>query len=174
MATIAMDSPFGTLGIAASSRGVVEVDLGGVVAKHGAEDDPAAREILDQAVQQFSEYFAGERKEIEVPIDPDVEKMLAGDSFRARALTALREIPYGEVVSYGELAERAGSPRAARAAGTACATNPLAIIVPCHRVVPAGGGIGSYGGGEDMKRELLALEGSLAELWRPQGQPETS
>ena len=71
-------------------------------------------------------------------------------------------MPYGQVVTYGELAEMAGSPRAARAAGSACATNPLGILIPCHRVVPASGGVGSFGsyaGGREMKRWLLELEG---------------
>ena len=68
-------------------------------------------------------------------------------------------VPYGETVTYGGLAELAGFPKAARAAGTACSTNPLAMFIPCHRVVPASGGIGRYGGGESMKRALLELEG---------------
>jgi len=70
-------------------------------------------------------------------------------------------VPRGEVVTYGKLAERAGNPRAFRAAATACARNPIPIVVPCHRVLPAGGGIGNYGGGPARKRALLELEGAL-------------
>lgn len=154
MATASFDSPLGPLGLAASSRGLVEVSLHGRVAPHGPEDDPAARAILDDAQRQLGEYFAGRRREFDVPIDVDL-----GDGFRGRALAALSGVPYGETVTYGGLAELAGFPKAARAAGTACSTNPLAMFIPCHRVVPASGGIGKYGGGESMKRALLELEG---------------
>ena len=154
MATALFDSPLGPLGLAASSHGLVEVSLHGRVAPHGPEDDPAARAILDDAQRQLGEYFAGRRREFDVPIDVDL-----GDGFRGRALAALSGVPYGETVTYGGLAELAGFPKAARAAGTACSTNPLAMFIPCHRVVPASGGIGKYGGGESMKRALLELEG---------------
>ena len=154
MATASFDSPLGPLGLAASSRGLVEVSLRGRVAPHGPEDDPAALAILDDAQRQLGEYFAGRRREFDVPIDVDL-----GDGFRGRALAALSGVPYGETVTYGGLAELAGFPKAARAAGTACSTNPLAMFIPCHRVVPASGGIGKYGGGESMKRALLELEG---------------
>ena len=154
MATALFDSPLGPLGLAVSSRGLVEVSLHGRVAPHGPEDDPAARAILDDAQRQLGEYFAGRRREFDVPIDVDL-----GDGFRGRALAALSGVPHGETVTYGGLAELAGFPKAARAAGTACSTNPLAMFIPCHRVVPASGGIGKYGGGESMKRALLELEG---------------
>ena len=154
MATASFDSPLGPLGLAASSRGLVEVSLRGRVAPHGPEDDPAALAILDEAQRQLKEYFAGRRRDFDVPVDVDL-----GDGFRGRALAALSGVPYGETVTYGGLAELAGFPKAARAAGTACSTNPLAMFIPCHRVVPASGGIGRYGGGESMKRALLELEG---------------
>ena len=154
MATSLFDSPLGPLGLAASSRGLVEVSLDGRVAPRGAEADPAARAILDDAQSQLGEYFAGRRREFDVPFDVDL-----GDGFRGRALAALSGVPFGETVTYGGLAELAGFPKAARAAGTACSTNPLAMFIPCHRVVPASGGIGKYGGGESMKRALLELEG---------------
>ncbi|MFC3849450.1 methylated-DNA--[protein]-cysteine S-methyltransferase [Corynebacterium hansenii] len=155
MATTSFDSPLGPLGLAASPRGLVEVSLRGPVAPHGPEDDPDARAILDVARRQLTEYFAGERREFDVPLDVDL-----GDGFRGRALAALTRVPFGETVTYGGLADAAGYPKAARAAGTACSTNPLAIFIPCHRVVPASGGIGKYGGGEPMKRALLELEGT--------------
>lgn len=154
MATALFDSPLGPLGLAASPRGLVEVSLHGRVAPHGPEDDPEARAILDEARRQLAEYFAGDRRDFDVPLDVDL-----GDGFRGRALNALADVPYGRTVTYGGLAELAGFPKAARAAGTACSTNPLAMFIPCHRVVPASGGIGKYGGGEPMKRALLELEG---------------
>lgn len=160
MAIAQVETPFGVLGIATSTRGVVEVNLGGPIPLDDAaalsdDDRLAAQSLADEAAKQFREYFKGERTDFELPLDC---ALFEENSFRARALTALMEVGYGERVSYGELAKMAGSPRAARAAGTACSTNPLAIIIPCHRVVPASGGIGSYGGGETLKKWLLELE----------------
>ncbi|QPR31406.1 methylated-DNA--[protein]-cysteine S-methyltransferase [Corynebacterium amycolatum] len=160
MAISQVETPFGVLGIATSARGVVEVNLlGPVLDDDPSAADPEAQAVAEQAAQQFREYFAGQRREFALPLDCDI---FTQDSFRARALTALRDVPYGQVVTYGELAEMTGSPRAARAAGSACATNPLGILIPCHRVVPASGGAGSFGsyaGGREMKRWLLELEG---------------
>lgn len=160
MAISQVETPFGVLGIATSARGVVEVNLlGPVLDDDPSAADPEAQAVAEQAAQQFREYFAGQRREFALPLDCDI---FTQDSFRARALTALRDVPYGQVVTYGELAEMAGSPRAARVAGSACATNPLGILIPCHRVVPASGGAGSFGsyaGGREMKRWLLELEG---------------
>lgn len=164
MAISQVETPFGAVGIAASADGVVEVNLSGPV----LDDDPSAHTpeaaaVAERAAQQFREYFAGQRRVFDLPLDCELFEQ---SSFRARALTALRDVPYGQWVTYGQLAEMAGSPRAARAAGTACATNPLGIIIPCHRVLPAGGGVGSFGGGvgsyaggREMKRWLLELEG---------------
>lgn len=154
MATTVFESPLGPIGLAASPRGLVEVSLVGRVAAHGPEDDAAARAILDEAAGQLREYFAGARREFSVPYDVDL-----GDGFRGCALKALSDVPFGATITYGALADAAGFPNAARAAGTACSTNPLALFIPCHRVVPASGGIGKYGGGEAMKRALLELEG---------------
>nr|WP_120492610.1 methylated-DNA--[protein]-cysteine S-methyltransferase [Corynebacterium lactis] len=214
MATAQVDTPFGTVGIAASARGVVEVSLTGPVLDVAAEpsladadSDALASDIANRAAQQFAEYFAGQRREFDLPLDcplldgPDQASSEQGGAeqggrderpFRARALSALLDVPYGESVTYGELAAMAGSPRAARAAGTACSTNPLAIIIPCHRVLPVGGGVGSFGaslgsyaGGVEMKRWLLELEGWTApqagqksqhqagESTRPQPGPHT-
>ena len=102
-------------------------------------------------------YFETGDERLDLPVD----LALVHSAFRRDALTELRDVPAGEVVTYGELARRIDHPRAARAIGTACATNPVPIIVPCHRVLPGSGGVGSYGGGPDLKRRLLALEGSL-------------
>jgi methylated-DNA-[protein]-cysteine S-methyltransferase len=104
-------------------------------------------------------YLDGEREaDLELPYD----LRLVRSPFRRAVLEALhRDVHRGETIRYGELAARAGNPRAARAAGTACATNPVPIVVPCHRVLPAGGGVGSYGGGPPRKVALLELEGAL-------------
>lgn len=111
---------------------------------------------LDEAARRIEEYFAGHRRTFDLPVD-------RGDlpPFRSRVLDALVRVPYGETLSYAGLAERAGNPRAVRAAASACATNPLPIVVPCHRIVPSGGGIGRYLGGEPAKRTLLELEAAV-------------
>lgn len=154
MATLAYTSPFGPLGLEASPRGVVRLSLLGPVAAPD-DGDPAARAILADAARQLDEYFAGRRTCFDVPLDADL-----GAGFRARALRALADdVPFGSTVTYGELAGMAGSPRAARAAGSACATNPVPLFIPCHRVLPSSGGTGAYGGGAGMKRLLLELEG---------------
>jgi methylated-DNA-[protein]-cysteine S-methyltransferase len=110
-----------------------------------------------RAVEQLREYFAGERREFTVPLAPH------GTAFEQRVWSALREIPFGETVSYGEIARRIGSPTAARAVGLANGRNPIAVIVPCHRVIGANGSLTGYGGGLERKRYLLDLEaGRLA------------
>lgn len=164
MAISQVETPFGVVGVAATARGVIEVSLSGPALDDESSDhSPQAVDVAERAAQQLREYFTGSRREFDLPLDC---ALFTQDTFRARALTALRAVPYGECVTYGQLAELAGSPRAARAAGSACATNPLAIIIPCHRVVPAAGGagsfgasVGSYAGGKEMKRWLLELEG---------------
>lgn len=116
----------------------------------GDDFEPAAD--AEKICLQLDEYFAGTRCDFDVAVD------LTGVSrFRRRALEALRLVPYGETITYGELAAEAGNPAAARAAGTACAHNPIPIVIPCHRVVAANG-LGGYGGGLDTKRFLLGLE----------------
>lgn len=104
------------------------------------------------AVKQLDEYFAGERTDFTFPIKLEV------NGFKKAALLALRRVTYGSTISYKELAARAGSENASRAAGTACATNPLPIVIPCHRVLKADGSLGGFGGGLDTKRKLLDLE----------------
>ena len=107
--------------------------------------------LLDRAVAQLAEYFAGERLDFDLPLDP------TGTPFQRTTWLALREIPYGETVSYGEIARRVGAPDAPRAVGTANGCNPISIIVPCHRVIGANGKLTGYGGGLDRKRFLLGL-----------------
>lgn len=102
---------------------------------------------------QLDEYFAGDRRDFDLDLD---WRLVRG--FTRAALEAIREIPYGETASYGEVAVRAGSPGASRAAGTACATTPFSIVVPAHRVVRADGSLGHYGGHAEVKRYLLEME----------------
>lgn len=118
----------------------------------------ASRRELREVGERISAYLDGDLPAIEMPYD----LRLAGEGFRREALEALARTTHaGDVVTYKELAARAGRPRAIRAAGTACATNPVPLVVPCHRVVPSGGGIGNYGGGVERKAALLALEGAI-------------
>ncbi len=108
--------------------------------------------LLDKSERQLLEYFAGTRKEFELPVT------LSGTPFRRTVWEALLRIPYGEVRTYGEIAREVGCPQGARAVGGACHANPVAIIVPCHRVVGASGALTGFGGGLDVKERLLALE----------------
>ena len=102
-------------------------------------------------------YLEGEPLDLDMPVDLS----LVHSPFRRKVLEKLEKVPRGKVVTYGGLARRAGNPRAARATGTACATNPVPLVVPCHRVVPSGGGVGSYGGGPELKEWLLKMEGAI-------------
>jgi methylated-DNA-[protein]-cysteine S-methyltransferase len=117
-----------------------------------SHDGRGSTPVLDETAAQLDEYFGGTRTEFDLPLEP------AGTGFQLAVWAELRRIGYGTTVTYGELARRVGRPGAARAVGQANGRNPLAIVVPCHRVV-AGDGIGGYGGGIDTKRALLAREG---------------
>jgi methylated-DNA-[protein]-cysteine S-methyltransferase len=165
-----VDSPFGELLVARTDRGVVRVALpterghqrsrDEVLEELAAAVSPRVLESpqrLDEERRELEAYFEGRRRKFEVPVD----WALYPEGFRGRALRAVARIPYGKVKTYTEIAKEAGNPRAFRAAGTACGHNPIPLIVPCHRVVKSGGGIGSYGGGPEMKRALLDLEGAL-------------
>lgn len=145
-----MDTPIGRLGLVESARGVTKILLPGDAFEHPVH----AQEARTPAARQLEEYFAGTRSEFTVPLDLD-----GLTPFRAQALRALSQVPYGETVTYTELAHAAGSPNAVRAAGSACATNPLPLFIPCHRVLRADGSLGGYRGGVEAKRFLLALEG---------------
>jgi methylated-DNA-[protein]-cysteine S-methyltransferase len=111
-------------------------------------DDAAFKDVAGQ----LDAYFAGELERFDIDLD------LRGTDFQRRVWAGLLEIPYGETISYGELARRVGSPKGSRAVGLANGRNPVAVIVPCHRVVAGDGGIGGYGGGLERKEFLLALE----------------
>jgi O-6-methylguanine DNA methyltransferase len=117
---------------------------------------PGDAPLLDAVEQQFDEYFAGERSAFDLPLDTP------GSQFQEGVWRELQRIPYGETISYGELAARVGVPAGSRAVGRANGSNRIAVIVPCHRVIAAGGGLGGYGGGLDAKRLLLDLERGLS------------
>jgi methylated-DNA-[protein]-cysteine S-methyltransferase len=159
-----VDSPFGTLLLAATKRGLVrlafpEEDVDGVLERIALRVSPRileARSTLDPARRELDEYFAGERKRFDLPLD----WTLVGP-FGRRVLRAASNIPSGRVLSYAQVAAKAGTPRASRAAGNALGANPIPIVVPCHRVLRSGGALGGYGGGLDRKRFLLELEGAL-------------
>jgi methylated-DNA-[protein]-cysteine S-methyltransferase len=120
----------------------------------GTDEPGAVPEPLAAAVAQLGEYFAGRRRRFDIPVQ------VSGTPFQERVWLELREIPFGETVSYAELATMVGHPKAFRAVGQANGANPVPIVLPCHRVIAAGGGLGGYGGGLPMKRRLLALEGA--------------
>ena len=157
------DSPVGRLLLAETRRGLVRVSFGNYpedkVLQELAEDvSPRVLEAparLDAVRRQLDEYFEGRRTEFDVPLD---WRLTHG--FGRRVLRQTARIPYGQVSSYKVVAGQAGSPRGARAAGNALGANPIPIVVPCHRVLHSGGGIGGYGGGLDRKRFLLRLEGA--------------
>jgi methylated-DNA-[protein]-cysteine S-methyltransferase len=159
------DSPFGTLALAATRRGIVRVafpeeDVDSMLERLARTISPRivqAPAALDPARRELEEYFGGRRRQFEVALD----WTLIGP-FGRRVLKATSEIPYGGVQSYAEVASDAGSPRGARATGNALGSNPIPIIIPCHRVLRSGGALGGYGGGLDRKRWLLQLEGALA------------
>jgi methylated-DNA-[protein]-cysteine S-methyltransferase len=112
-----------------------------------------AAELSAATVAQLEQYFAGERRQFELAIEP------RGTPFQRRVWQALSEIAWGEVCNYGDVARRIGQPGAARAVGQANGANPIPIVIPCHRVIASGGGIGGYSGGLGIKERLLALEG---------------
>lgn len=158
------DSPFGELLLAATPRGLVRLGLPGQDTDGLLEDlsrrvSPRVLETaapFDQTRRELDFYFDGGLREFGLPVD----WRLSAD-FRRRALRAVARIPYGETRSYTQIAKRAGNERAVRAAGSACGANPVPIVVPCHRVLRVGGGLGGYAGGLPMKSALLELEGAL-------------
>jgi methylated-DNA-[protein]-cysteine S-methyltransferase len=147
------DSPVGPLRLESRDGALVALHLN---APPGPED--LADPILARATDQLREYFAGTRTSFDLPL------AMHGNAFEQRVWTALRQIPYGETASYGQIAEQIGAPGAARAVGVANARNPIAIIVPCHRVIGANGKLVGFGGGLPMKRALLDLEQGVAAL----------
>jgi methylated-DNA-[protein]-cysteine S-methyltransferase len=140
----------------AGERGILRVYFGMPPGVDGEADN--SHPLLGEAVRQLGEYFAGVRRAFDLPLD------LRGTAFQLRVWNALLRIPYGETRTYGQLASALGRPGATRAVGAANGANPVGIIVPCHRVVAAGGGLGGFGGGLGRKRFLLALEAASCAL----------
>ena len=161
-----MDSPFGPLLLASTKRGLVRVGLPNQDADTLLVDlaervSPRVIEApaeLDEVRRELDLYFAGKLDHFDLPLD-----WRLSTGFRQRVLRAIDRIPYGQTRSYTEMARRAGNERAVRAAGSACGSNPIPLVVPCHRVLRTSGALGGYGGGLPMKQALLELEGVLDE-----------
>lgn len=159
------ESPLGTGHVAATERGVVSVGLPNLSLETFLEQiaagvSPRILELpsrLDAARRELSQYFEGSRREFELELD----WRLVRGGFYGRVLRETARLPFGATSTYGEVAARAGNARAYRAAGTALGSNPIPIVVPCHRVLRSGGLIGDYGGGPAMKEFLLRLEGAI-------------
>jgi methylated-DNA-[protein]-cysteine S-methyltransferase len=156
-----LDTPVGTLLLAATSKGLVRVayereGLDNVLERLADEISPRilfAPEPLDKAVRQLEEYFARRRTRFNLPVD-----LRLASGFGQSVLAYLPAIGYGQTASYGSVASAVRNPKAVRAVGTACATNPLPLVIPCHRVVRSGGQLGGYVGGPEIKHQLLDLE----------------
>ena len=165
VAVTTMDSPIGTLLIMGTPKGLVRIafedenrdDVLGEVAERLSPRILEAPRRLDPVRRELDRYFAGRLRDFDVPIDWS----LTGQ-FARRVLRRTARIPYGSVASYGDVAVEVGTPRGARAVGNALGSNPIPVVVPCHRVVRTGGAIGGYGGGLPRKRWLLALEAQPA------------
>jgi epoxyqueuosine reductase len=151
-------SPAGPLLLAASAKGLVRLEFEGRM----QEFDPAAthlqesKEALAPYLRELEEYFSGQRRVFSFPLD------LRGTEFQLKCWRALLDIPYGETRTYRDIAQAIGHPRAFRAVGMSNNRNPVAIVVPCHRVIASDGSLCGYGGGLDIKRKLLELEGALS------------
>jgi methylated-DNA-[protein]-cysteine S-methyltransferase len=162
VAVSTVDSPVGDLLVAVTPRGLVRLafDPAHVLDDLAERISPRVVEAparLDPVRRELDEYFAGRRHRFELPLDWSLT-----DGFTRRVLRATARIGYGELSSYQRVAQKAGSPRAVRAAGNALGANPIPVVVPCHRVLRSGGALGGYTGGVERKEFLLRLEGVLA------------
>lgn len=146
----AVPSPIGTIHVTATETAVVAISFAGEVPRGAVHPEPHA--VLDAAAAQLAEYFAGERTDFDLPIEP------AGTPFQQQAWAQLLAIPYGRTISYGEQALRLGDAKRARAVGAANGQNPIPIVVPCHRVVGSTGKLTGFAGGLEVKAWLLAHE----------------
>jgi len=144
------DSPVGELLLTSDGAALTRLLFSPFTVDPAWSEDPC--EVLDEAVAQLGDYFAGARTDFDLPLEP------AGTPFQLAVWGALREIPYAETINYGQLATRVGNPNASRAVGLANGRNPISIVVPCHRVIGANGSLTGYGGGLDRKQTLLDLE----------------
>ena len=148
-----LDTPVGRLLLGGDQRGLRRIDF--LNGRRPQRLDSGWRQrgdAFDDVVAQLTEYFAGRRKEFELSLAPE------GTPFQQRVWRALLDVPYGATISYGQLAARIGQPAASRAVGLANGSNPLPIVIPCHRVIGANGKLTGYGGGLPIKERLLALE----------------
>ena len=163
VAYASLDSPVGSLLAVTSRRGLVALlfvrgDEDTMLERIAHDVSPRILEApsrLDAVRRELDEYFDGRRRDFDVGVDWALTQ-----GFSRKVLQATHRIPYGSTSTYGAVADQAGSPRGFRAAGNALGSNPIPIVVPCHRVLPAGGGLGGYGGGPDKKEFLLRLEGA--------------
>lgn len=149
-----IESPLGPLTALASNAGLCALEFEGRVEPREGVAGTRAEQVLNRAEREVREYFAGRLKEFGVPLE------LHGTPWQHRVWGALLGIPYGETRSYADIARALGNPEAAVAVGQANGANPIAIVVPCHRVIAADGSLHGYGGGLDRKRRLLDLEGA--------------
>lgn len=151
-----LETPVGTLLVAGDEDAVHFIRFpNGKASRPGhGWTEAAPRGALAEAAKQLREYFTGQRKDFDLPLAPE------GTPFQRSVWRCLEEIPYGETISYAELAKRVGNPKAARAVGAANGKNPLPIVVPCHRVIAANGTLRGFGGGLPTKEKLLGLEQS--------------
>lgn len=150
-------SPAGPLFLAASSKGLVRLEFQHRMQKiNDSEKLIESESALRPYLRELDGYFAGERRKFTMPLD------LRGTAFQLACWNALLEIPYGETRSYAEIARAIGHPNAFRAVGMSNNRNPVAIVVPCHRVIASSGSLCGYGGGLDLKRKLLELEGATS------------
>jgi len=152
------DSPLGPVVMVAEDDGLTHVDFVGAkyerpVAPDWIEDPQAP--ALAACRRQLAEYFAGERTQFDLPLAP------RGSTFQRRVWQEIARVPYGETITYAELARRSGAPGQARAAGAATGRNPIGVVVPCHRIVGSDGSLTGYAGGLERKRGLLELEGAI-------------
>jgi methylated-DNA-[protein]-cysteine S-methyltransferase len=148
-----VDTPIGAILVARDENTIIEIHFAGAEPKSDwTRDDDALRE----AAAQLRAYFAGERTTFDLPLAP------RGTEFQQSVWDALQRIPYGETTTYSTIAERIGRPAAIRAVGAANGANPIPIVIPCHRVIGASGSLTGFGGGIDVKRQLLALEARVA------------
>ena len=142
-------TPIGTVGIVENGRAITDIlfeeQLPGDAVQHTTP-------LLEQAAKQLDEYFTGKRPSFDLPLEPE------GTPYRKKVWQVLTEIPYGQTMTYGEIARRTGNPQASRAVGGANHHNPIPIVIPCHRVIGAGGKLTGYAGGLPRKEFLLALE----------------
>jgi methylated-DNA-[protein]-cysteine S-methyltransferase len=166
VAYASVDSPLGTLVVASTPRGLVRLAYTGSRGEDEVIEDLAdklsprvleAPQRLDEVRRELDEYFEGRRDGFDLPIDWSLTR-----GFTSKVLRQTARIGFGKTSTYAEVASRAGSPRAVRAAGNALGANPIPVVVPCHRVLRSGGALGGYTGGVERKEFLLRLEGALA------------